>query len=558
MTDILSPTICPAGRGAFDAPPEQLWQGAEGLLKDLLVTCVIRRYDWERLDESVQEALLADADNERLLLDLVGHNLLTEYQCGRIRAGQRFGLILGHYRVLSRLGHGSMGQVYKAEHVRLPRLVAVKVQTVSKDVDRDLLRRFENEAWTLAQLHHRNIVAAIDSGEVVNSSHEGERLLYFVMEYAPGTNLEEYVRTNGAFSKETACNLIYQSANALQETSRHGLIHRDIKPSNIIQTPDGSAKLLDFGLSRHMESRVTNPGSWLGTIDYLSPEQAKDASTVDIRADIYSLGATLYWCLTGQTPFTSSGRVVEDFLRRLNQAPPSILDVRPDLPPELATIVAKMMAVQPGDRYQTPSAVMTALMPFIDSRRTESRGDSTVKKSSTVPTTQTPAADQRRKPRVLVVDDEPTIRKCVKLSLVSEGIDCDEATNGEAALGLLNEHVYDLVLTDIEMPVLSGLELLKVIRNRLGLGNLKVLVFSGRSSPNEMARMMSAGADDYLVKPLSIVQLRSRVNAALRLKESQDAAVALNQRLFEANQVMVESLSSLSEPKAQSIATVDS
>ena len=149
---------------------------------------------------------------------------------------------------------------------------------------------------------------------------------------------------------------------------------------------------------------------------------------------------------------------------------------------------------------------------------------------------------------MLVVDDEPTVRKCVKLSLVSEGIDCDEAVNGESALSLLNENVYDLVLTDIEMPVLSGLDLLKVIRNRMGLGNLKVLVFSGRSSPNEMAQMMSAGADDYLVKPLSIVQLRSRVNAALRLKESQDAAVALNKRLFEANQVMVESLSSYGDP----------
>jgi DNA-binding response OmpR family regulator len=187
---------------------------------------------------------------------------------------------------------------------------------------------------------------------------------------------------------------------------------------------------------------------------------------------------------------------------------------------------------------------MTALTPFIDARRGERRGDSCAKPEVTLASGQK-IRDQRRKPRVLVVDDEATVRKCVKLSLVSEGIDCDEAANGESALMMLNENVYDLVLTDIEMPILSGLELLRTVRNRIGLGNLKVLVFSGRSSPNEMARMMSAGADDYLVKPLSIVQLRSRVNAALRLKQSQDAAVALNQRLFEANQVMVESLSSL-------------
>ncbi len=559
MTLHLSPTVCPAGRVTQGTPPESRWQIARGLLEELLESSLIRRYDWERLDDSIQEELVDETEDEHLLASLVAYKLLTEYQAERIRLGQRFGLILGNYRVVNRLGHGSMGHVYKAEHVRLPRLVAIKVQTVSKDMEPDLMRRFENEAWTVAQLQHRNIVTAIDAGEVVGKSPTDDRLLYFVMEYVPGKNLEESVCEQGALSKETACHLVFQLAGALQETGKHGLIHRDIKPSNIIVTPDGTAKLLDFGLSRQCGSRMTNPGSWLGTIDYLAPEQAQDASAVDIRADIYSLGATLYWCLTAQTPFVSNGRIVEDFLRRMNQPPPSILEIRPDFPSELASIVARMMAVQPGDRYQTPTDVMTALMPFIQSKQNESRNDSNVKTPSRSTTSDRPAPsnDSRRKHRVLIADDEPTVRKCVKLSLVSEGIECDEADNGETALRLLNEKVYDLVLTDIEMPVLSGLELLKAIRNRLGLGNLKVLVFSGRSSPNEMARMMSAGADDYLVKPLSIVQLRSRVNAALRLKESQDAAVALNQRLFEANQVMVESLSSFSETGSQNNVVVE-
>lgn len=546
MTDSLSPTICPNGRMTDSVPSGPFWQFADGLLKELLQSMLIRQHDWDELDQQARSALLAEVDETVLLDSLVAHDLLTAYQVGRIRSGQRFGLVLGNYRVLEPLGRGAMGQVYKCEHVRLPRQVAIKVQTLSKDIDPQLERRFENEAWTIGQLHHRNIVAAIDAGEVVGRE-QSERLFYFVMEYVPGLNLEEFVRTRGAMSKEIACSLISQSASALEETSKHGLIHRDIKPSNIIVTPDGVAKLLDFGLSRQYESRITNPGAWLGTIDYLAPEQAQDASSVDIRADIYSLGSTLYWCLTGQTPFVSKGRLVEDFLRRMSQPPPSILDVRPDLPPELASVVMRMMAIQPGDRFQTPVAVMSALMPFIESRRSEARVDPTSTAASAA-ALQSQSRDARRKPRVLIVDDEPTVRKCVKLSLISEGIDCDEAVNGESALGLLNENVYDLVLTDIEMPVLSGLDLLKVIRNRMGLGNLKVLVFSGRSSPNEMARMMSAGADDYLVKPLSIVQLRSRVNAALRLKESQDAAVALNKRLFEANQVMVQNLSSLGDP----------
>ena len=540
MSGNLSPTICPVEKTSEDELPESFLRDAEGLLRDLLVSSVIRRYDWGQLEDSTKDSLVETFDDNEMLDRLFELNLLTAYQIERIRSCQRFGLILGHYRILSPLGHGSMGKVFKAEHIRLPRLVAIKIQTLPKDADSSLIRRFENEAWNVAQLQHRNIVGAIDVGELLSLAPDGERLLYFVMEYVPGLNLEEAVTSKGALSKHVACNLIYQAASALQEMDKRNLVHRDIKPSNIVMTPDGTAKLLDFGLSKQYDSRLTSPGSWLGTIDYLAPEQAQDASSVDIRADIYSLGATLYWCLTGQTPFVSSGRVVEDFLRRSKQQPPSILEIRPELSPELASVVSRMMAVQPGDRFQTPTAVMTALMPFIEARwngeRPAEYGRRACDKKPAVNTAP-------RKRRVLVVDDEPTVRKCVRLSLVSEGIDCDEATNGDEALCLLNENVYDLVLTDIEMPVLSGMELVKAIRNRIGLGNLKVLVFSGRSSPNEMARMMSAGADDYLVKPLSIVQLRSRVSAALRLKESQDAAEALNQRLFEANQVMVESLS---------------
>lgn len=547
MMEHLSATVCPVESTSSESLPTADWQAAEGLLRELLQSSLIRPHDWDQLDRSTKDSLSDEANDDGLLDCLVALKLLTNYQVGRIRAGQRFGLILGHYRILDKLGRGSSGQVYKAEHLRLPRLAAIKVQTVVQDADYNTLRRFENEAWNVAQLQHRNIVSAIDAGEVIDRTPNGDRLLYFVMEYLPGANLEDTVTADGALSKQVACNLIFQVASALQETAKLGLVHRDIKPSNIILSPDGTAKLVDFGLSRQSESRLTKQGSWLGTIDYLAPEQAQDATSVDIRADIYSLGATLYWCLTGKTPFASSGHIVKDFLRRAHSPPPSILELRPDLPAELATVVARMMAVQPGDRFQSPAAVMSALMPFMETRRKDARLANATVSAADLDSNDEITVNARRKRRVLVVDDEPTVRKCVKLSLVSEGIDCDEAANGDEALSLLGQNVYDLVLTDIEMPVVTGMELLRMIRNRHGLGNLKVLVFSGRSSPNEMARMMSAGADDYLVKPLSIVQLRSRVNAALRLKESQDAAVALNQRLFEANQVMVESLSSQRE-----------
>ncbi len=542
MTSQLSPTICPPGRTTPGTHTDSVWQIPHGLLAELLSISVIRRYDWERLDDSIREDLVYEVDENHLLAALVTCKLLTDYQAERIRTGQRFGLVVGNYRIVAPLGRGSMGQVYKAEHTRLPRFVAIKIQAITGETDPDFLKRFENEAWTMAQLCHSNIVSVIDAGEFIGDASRDERLLYLAMEYIPGKTLEESVVEGGALSKEIACRVVFQLAGALKEICNKDLIHRDIKPSNVILTPEGVSKLLDFGLSRHAESRMTNPGSWLGTVDYLAPEQAQDASSVDIRADIYSLGATLYWCLTGQTPFVSTGRVVEDFLRRMNQSPPSILDLRPDLPPELAGVVARMMAVKPCDRFETPAAVMAALLPFFDKRKNDAENGSGSKNIGNLPAAS--ISGMRSRPRVLVVDDEATVRKCVKLSLIFEGIDCDEADNGETAMKLLDDNVYDLVLTDIEMPVLSGLDFLRNVRNRIGLGNLKVLVFSGRSSPNEMAQMMSAGADDYLVKPLSMVQLRSRVNAALRLKQSQDAASALNQKLFEANQVMVQSLSS--------------
>ena len=542
---ILSPTVCPIDSHVEQILTDTALQAAQGLLLELLSKSLIRRYDWEHLPVSIRQGLAEIHDDELLLHELVVQNLITDYQANRIRLDQKFGLILGHYRILCPLGSGSMGQVFKAEHLRLPKYAAIKTQKITSELEIDLVRRFENESWTVAQLEHRNIVGALDAGEIVDPDSASTRLLYFVMEYVPGRNLEEMVKTDGPFSRQSACHLVFQSAAALQEIDRLGLIHRDIKPSNIIMTPDGTVKLLDFGLSRQYDSRITRPGAWLGTVDYLAPEQAQDASSVDIRADLYSLGATLYWCLTGRTPFVSSGRIVEDFIRRSKMAPPSIQDVRPDLPVELSQVVAKMMAVHPGDRYQNPAAVRTALIPFLESRKSDHRRMPVAANNSDVSTQQTVAVEAPRKRRVLIVDDESTVRKCVKLSLISEGIECDEASNGDAALNLLNENRYDLILTDIEMPVLTGMELLSVIRNRMDLGNLKVLVFSGRSSPNEMARLMSAGADDYLVKPLSIVQLRSRVNAALRLKESQDAAHELNRKLFEANQVMEQSLSSL-------------
>src|SRR5262249_36659279 len=157
---------------------------------------------------------------------------------------------------------------------------------------------------------------------------------YLVMEYVPGVDLEGYVNAQGPLPTIKACNLIYQVAGALEEISKYQLVHRDIKPSNIMVTPEDQAKLLDFGLSRQLDTRVTQPGTLLGTIDFMAPEQARDASTVDIRADLYSLGVTLYWCLSGRLPHQGNGGA-DSLLQKFQQPPTSIRRHAPDVPPEM-------------------------------------------------------------------------------------------------------------------------------------------------------------------------------------------------------------------------------
>src|SRR5262249_22305273 len=169
-------------------------------------------------------------------------------------------------------------------------------------------------------------------------------LYYLVMELVPGVNLEKYVETEAPLAPARACALIYQVAAALTESHKHYLIHRDIKPSNIMVTPDGQAKLLDFGLARNFRNHLTEPGTVLGTLEYMAPEQAADARAVDIRTDLYSLGGTLFWCLTRRPPYLPQGNLPEEFNKRLTEPVPSVRMFRPEVCEELAAVVARMFA----------------------------------------------------------------------------------------------------------------------------------------------------------------------------------------------------------------------
>ncbi len=358
----------------------------------------------------------------------------------------------------------------------------------------------------------------------------------------PGkTWYSEFVKVTGPLAPVKACDVIHQIAAALAEANKHNLVHRDIKPSNIRLTPEGQAKLLDFGLARHFSQRMTEPGTVLGTIDFMAPEQIADAGSVDIRADIYALGGTLFWCLTGRTPFLPKETLLQAVMHRQTQASPSVRAVRPEIPAELEAVVSRMMALKPDDRYSTPQEGHAGIA-LISQARNVGRF---LPRRPACPSTQSAIDGGNRKHQILIVDDEPEIRRFCRYALEAEDVPhCDEAENGVVALEMIGANRYDLVLSDIDMPEMTGPELCWHLRKDPPFPNLKVIMMSGRATPDEMARMLQNGADDYLAKPLSVVQLQSKVKAALCLKDAQDRADSLNSHLSAINREQAKTLGS--------------
>jgi serine/threonine protein kinase len=320
--------------------------------------------DQDRLDAFLAALRAAAALPERpaiLAARLVVAGLLTRFQADQLLRGKWRGFTLGPYNVLDRLGGGGMGTVILAEHVRMRRLVALKVLPASCAADPELVARFHREAKAGAALDHPNVVRVYDfkrAGDV----H------FLAMEYVDGLDLHQLVERRGPLSAPRAAHYIRQAAAGLHAVHQASLVHRDIKPSNLLLSRSGIVKILDLGLARffHEEDDLTRQSAGapvLGTADYLAPEQARDSHAVDIRADIYSLGATFYYLLSGQPPFPD-GAVGQKLIAHQVKEPTPLRDLRPDVPAELAALVARMMAKDPADRYQTPAAVVEALAPW--------------------------------------------------------------------------------------------------------------------------------------------------------------------------------------------------
>jgi serine/threonine protein kinase len=302
-------------------------------------------------------------DGQSFAIALVNDLKLTRFQANVLIEGHDHPLILDRYLILDELGAGGMGVVYKALHRKMDRIVALKILPKAAVDTPDKVKRFQREVEAVAKLEHPNIVTAHDA-------HTSKGIHYLVMSYVDGSDLAAIVRKQGVLSAKRAVNCVAQAARGLAHAHDMGIIHRDIKPGNLLLDKQDVVHVLDLGLARiddlgiesdkEVSDDLTHPGMVMGTIAYLAPEQALDTHSADARSDIYSLGCTLFYLLTGEAPYPRE-TVMKTLLAHREEAIPDLSSKRVEVPKELNAIFQKMVSKSPEDRFQNMGEVMTAL-----------------------------------------------------------------------------------------------------------------------------------------------------------------------------------------------------
>ncbi|MGA2030926.1 MAG: bifunctional serine/threonine-protein kinase/formylglycine-generating enzyme family protein [Thermoguttaceae bacterium] len=300
-------------------------------------------------------------DVQQFAQALIQQGKLTKYQAAAVYQGKTKGLVFGEYVVLDKLGEGGMGVVLKAQHRRMKRTVAIKILSSAAMKQAGAVERFHREVEAAAKLIHSNIVTAFDAAE-----HQG--MHYLAMEYVEGRDLATIVKDRGPLEVQQAVECVLQAARGLEYAHGEGIVHRDIKPGNLLLDKKGAVKILDMGLARLAGAdaalggpeRLTATGQVMGTCDYMAPEQAYDSHNVDIRADIYSLGCTLYRLLTGSAPYARE-TLMQILLAHREDPIPSLCAVRPEAPAELDACFQRMVAKEPGERQSSMAEVIAEL-----------------------------------------------------------------------------------------------------------------------------------------------------------------------------------------------------
>ncbi|MBC8355004.1 MAG: response regulator [Planctomycetes bacterium] len=449
----------------------------------------------------------------RLLAHLKAEGKLTAFQAKRVAQGLGSHLLLGNYLILNRVGEGGMGTVYKALHRKMERVVAVKV--IRKDCSSSVfVERFRREIQAAARLNHPHVVAAYDADEC----ELGE---FLVMEYIEGANFEEILDKAGPLSVAETIATIRQAAMALGYAHSQGIVHRDIKPANLMRDVNGVVKVADLGLASvtqnaaaaEKQAALTQAGTVAGTVDFMPPEQSHETHLVDHRADIYSLGCTLFFLLAAR-PVFSGGTMVARVLAHREQTPESLCELRDDVPSELNAIFQRMVAKLPDDRFQSMEDVVASLRS-IDAVEADAET-----------TTWNPTETS-----VLLVESSKMqagmIRRVVNELQIDDVVLCH---TGEETLESLAATRASIVMTSMQLPDMTGVELAERIRSELRWSRVAVLLMtSGQLSEGVLRVLRRLAGVGALQKPFNAVQLQEAITRLLDQEARHDDMVGLSE-----------------------------
>ncbi len=470
----------------------------------------------------------SDKDGLTLAQALIGKGVLTPHQAAAIVERRFQWLRVGNYDILDRLGSGGMGTVYKASHRRMKRLVAVKLLPAELAAREAFVQRFQREVQTIARLSHPNIVMAFDADE-------SELGPYLVMEYVNGRDLASDVQQGGPLAVADAVHCVIQAGRGLAYAHAQGIIHRDVKPANLLRDAGGLIKVADLGLARltvrehhKASSSLTQAGGLLGTADFMAPEQALDSTSIDYHADIYSLGCTWCFLLTGRPPY-AAGSLMGLLLKHREAPIPSLREARPEIPEEVDAVFRRMVAKKPEDRYATMDETVAALEAVEDrvrglTVRPGQRGEAAIPPSEAtvahdsrdgMPTATDPAprvslSDVKRVADLTVVLVEPsrTQAAIIRKYLHQLGIDkIHPIGDGKLTLALAREKQADVILSTMHLADMTGLQLHAMLHANPACEAIGFVLMTSEADSLDTAALGDAPYTVLLPKPFDLRQL---------------------------------------------------
>jgi CheY-like chemotaxis protein len=393
------------------------------------------------------------------------------------------------------LGRGGMGIVYKAIDRELDEVIALKVLAPAAGAHPDLVTRFKHEVKVARRLTHPNIARLHDLVEI-----RGQ--LCLSMEFIEGRSLRTLLNQESRFAPERVLRYLTFLVPALDLAHSMNIVHRDLKPGNVIVDPRDVPHILDFGIAKSQWLQEHNDGTPIGTPAYMAPEQCVEGVEVDRRADLYSLGVMLYEMCTGQRPFEHRNRLLLIEMHR-SRAPKRPRALAPNLPEALESAILRLLQKDPARRFQNAREVLEALdpapPPAKPSHARRGAGGAAARSKGDLPPV---SAMPGRRGKVLVADDDPLVRKTLGAQMRARQMIVLEAEDGAKAVEATMRELPDLILLDIRMPILDGLEALRLIKNDPRTRDIPIIVMSGLRDPGHIAFSKEHGAANFLDKPI--------------------------------------------------------